>query len=768
MSWKKYGGTSHFDSLYAMKNYSVTTDYFSLLNAYVGTFTISGILHVTEQTYIDASLTIGGDISLNGNLFVNQNTIIDGSLGILGNVDISKNVYVGQNVMVQGTSNLIGDVSANGKLVLGDYLYLDLSHTNYLYSGAGKPNSIAGVNTGVGLNTHTGLRAALTISSEFVSGLIVYSGTSDASNIMTLNNTGNGIAAVSTASGSYFNLFQGYPSALQSSATIAYIHNGVLQFDCSNEIHLNSNTCIGPPILGTDPNRGRYKRVNNESLVVYDTFDMSYLYYNYLNPLVSQGNAISAITSDANSLAFMNFTTSGELGGAIGGGAYPANPNYGMLSLGITTVSGYVPHHTIVTGHYPNRLRNVMGVNTYTPSMEYIMDINGPVNIQNGECFVDASFSIFPSYISPRQSAFYKSNTNYGYCLCDPSQNSLNSYTLPILTTNNTNGIYWNMSQISSTNFTPTSTTGCCISIYSPSIAFVGTSDGFVLYTQDRGNTWNTVNTGSTGISINSIHASYLNNSTIRVFACIYTTSTPHYTNQYFDIASNFSTNTSFTAYDSTLGITANNTVYSCIDGADYNASLGWNWLAITNQTITTATIIFYHFKTDFSSQVSYSLFLGNLGIGQICSNIYVLNDSYPYAITSNGICGFVFTFNNQTNSITSYGLFSKNFQYIRVIDSTNILIGVNGGTPLYSTDGGYTLKSINTPILNSNGMATNVLNGLRDMIPYDKNNLISFNYTNNQCIVYYCYLPQIFNFGQNTVLNITGNANQFGVIHQW
>jgi hypothetical protein len=759
MSWKKYGGTSHFDSLYALKNYSITTDNFTLTSAYSGAFTISGILHVTQTATIDGSLAVLSDISTNGNLYVNKDATIDGSLNIIGNIDISKSIYIGQNVTVKGTSNLIGDVSANSNLVIGDYVYLDLSHVNYLYSGAGKSNSNRGVNTGVGLNTNMNLNAALTISSEFVSGLIVYSGKADASNIICLNNLGNGTAAIAGANGSYFNFFRGFPINPTSNGSLQSINGGILKMDCSNQIILSSNTSICPPILGADPNKGKYTRINNESLVVYDTFDSSYLYYNYTNPLAKKGNAISAIAADISSTTFMNFTTPNKLGGAIGGGAYPPDNTKGIFTAGITTVSGYIPHHNIVTGNYPNRLRNVMGVNTYTPSMEYIMDINGPVNLQNGECFVDASLSIFQN-ISPRYAAFYKSNTQYGYVLCDNSANGGGTYTYPILRTQNKKGIYWDLSYIVAGDFTTTNSNVNCISVYTQSIAFLGTSNGYVLCTTDNGNSWNKI-TG-TGFnpttSIQSIHASYLNSTTIRVFCCIYDTT---HQNRYFDIASslsNFSVNPTL-SLDTLLGITPSQSTYSLVDGAD---SSTYTWLV--NSTSTGITI--YQFLTSSPNTNSSTLYSYT---NNIPTSIYVLNDNYVYVTITNGTnSSFILADLNGVISPIDYS--SYVFKYIRAIDQNNILIQCSNNTqlPLYSTNGGNTFKPINTSILNSNGMAANILANLRYMISYDTNNLVSFNYTNYSCIVYYCYLPQLFNFGQNTVLNITGNANQSGVIHQW
>jgi hypothetical protein len=64
----------------------------------------------------------------------------------------------------------------------------------------------------------------------------------------------------------------------------------------------------------------------------------------------------------------------------------------------------------------------------------------------------------------------------------------------------------------------------------------------------------------------------------------------------------------------------------------------------------------------------------------------------------------------------------------------------------------------------------------LLSVIIYDINTIVVVHQNTNGvgCTFYYCYLPELFNYYNNTILNMVGNTtqygniNQTGVIQQW
>jgi hypothetical protein len=124
----------------------------------------------------------------------------------------------------------------------------------------------------------------------------------------------------------------------------------------------------------------------NESAIIYDSNQTLYLYDDYNIGSSFSGNALSLISIDNNSNTFLNITTPGKNGLSIGGGAFPYDNTRSMGTIGLNNQNNYYPMQTIVSGNNQLYYKSTLGINTYSPKTEqYILDINGPTRIGNGE-----------------------------------------------------------------------------------------------------------------------------------------------------------------------------------------------------------------------------------------------------------------------------------------------------------------------------------------------------------------------------------------------
>jgi hypothetical protein len=83
-----------------------------------------------------------------------------------------------------------------------------------------------------------------------------------------------------------------------------------------------------------------------------------------------------------------------------------------MTMIGLNDTSGnYISSQTIVSGKDPVKYFSTIGINTFSPKVDnYVMDINGPVHIGNGELhnFLNTNFEL-------KTTAFSRSHPKYGF-----------------------------------------------------------------------------------------------------------------------------------------------------------------------------------------------------------------------------------------------------------------------------------------------------------------------------------------------------------------
>jgi len=63
-SWKKFGGINNLEKSNNITTNSLSADYFTLNNAYVGYFSICGELSVSQNTHLNADVFIDGNTDI--------------------------------------------------------------------------------------------------------------------------------------------------------------------------------------------------------------------------------------------------------------------------------------------------------------------------------------------------------------------------------------------------------------------------------------------------------------------------------------------------------------------------------------------------------------------------------------------------------------------------------------------------------------------------------------------------------------------------------
>jgi hypothetical protein len=125
--------------------------------------------------------------------------------------------------------------------------------------------------------------------------------------------------------------------------------------------------------------------------------------------------------------------------GIGGGGVYKNDRTMGTIGL-YNTPGKYTPSINVVSGNSKTQYKTVVGVNTHAPLADsYVLDVNGPLHISNGEVSVmeSANFEILKMSIS-------RTHPNYGVAVGTPTTLA-RPYTQLILYTND-GGNIWNTS----------------------------------------------------------------------------------------------------------------------------------------------------------------------------------------------------------------------------------------------------------------------------------------------------------------------------------
>ena len=417
MSWKQYGGIRKNDKLNNLSLGTLVADDIILRQVKVTT-------HIFDDTIVAKK-----DIQIHRNLDVSNNVDVSGELVV------HKNIYT-QNYVI-GTNT---DISLNFEDG-GDYRAYISADTNKQYIGVGtnKPNaffdiSSTTVDSFAVRNNLPYIRNILT-QNENNSGIAVdtsdnissmgffYKDVSNSSSIprsKITSDPSNGIISLDSSVNIINSLMNTYITS-QNATTITTIR-GDISFN-SESIYLTSvsgdivlaskdSTFITSvsgdidisanegdiTITSLDSTKLRSAvaisqrevttKLKNEPFTIYDnSLPEPFLYDYYNDTQLKTGTASVNVAVDNSSTTFTHLLTPDIKGLSIGGGAYVKDSSRSMGMIGLSTTDmSFIPSQSFVSNNNTTIYRTTTGINTYAPRLNnYVMDINGPTRIGNGE-----------------------------------------------------------------------------------------------------------------------------------------------------------------------------------------------------------------------------------------------------------------------------------------------------------------------------------------------------------------------------------------------
>lgn len=417
MSWKQYGGIRKNDKLNNLALGTLVADDIILRQVSVTT-------HIFEDTIVAKK-----DIQIHRNLDVSNNVDVSGELVV------HKNIYTPNYVI--GTNK---DISLNFEDG-GDYrAYISADVNNqYIGIGTNKPNAFFDIssttvdsfavrnnlpyirniltqnenNSGIAVDTSGNISSVgffykdVSNSSSMPRSKI----TSDPSNsIISLDSSVNIInslvntyitsqnaTTITTISGDIsLNSESIYLTSISGDIVLAS-EDSTFITSISGDIDISANE--GDVIIQSFDStklrsavaisqRGITTKLKNEPFTIYDnSLSEPFLYDYYNDTQLKTGTASVNVAIDNSSTTFTHLLTPDIKGLSIGGGAYVKDSSRSMGMIGLSTTDmSFVPSQSYVSNNNTTIYRTTTGINTYAPRLNnYVMDINGPTRIGNGE-----------------------------------------------------------------------------------------------------------------------------------------------------------------------------------------------------------------------------------------------------------------------------------------------------------------------------------------------------------------------------------------------
>ena len=537
-------------------------------------------------------------------------------------------------------------------------------------------------------------------------------------------------------------------------------------------------------------NQDSSDNVFNETLTVFDTSNNVYLENVYDISGILTGSAITGVSKDASSNTFIHLTSRNtKQGAAYGGGVYPLDTSRSMNTIGINDNSGnYVMNQTIVSNKDSAKYLSTLGINTFAPKTnEYVVDVNGPMRISNGEIH-----NVATSNFEIRSVSFSKNNLQYGIACGTPSKlddlpTNSPSFSQTLLYTKN-GGIEWAEADVYNSttlddllvNFN----SGC---LYDANYGIIGGNFSYLYYTNNGGSNWYRMQYYESGSDLftdntyrdtnSAVIVSY--NSNLRVYIA-YKYNDPDgdpvdtFTKQirYFDIPI---ASLSTVLNGDTYKISTFNEISI---SSDINISYGTN----------SANYLYYVGNGIMKIQISDSTITYTVNTTSTYSHIYAYDDNFVVAVGDN-----IISYTNDGTTWTNIAIdtntsFGSNIilNHVHIYDTNNISVVGNNGVFAYTTSGpaGSNWQLVPNTILNSSGTAhliNDSQNTLKTVHMIDQNTLIISNVLNkssnttddsNDIVgkskLLYVFLPNLYFKLENNLLDICGNMMISGNIQTY
>jgi predicted acyltransferase (DUF342 family) len=774
-TWKQYGGIRKQDKFHNLNIGVLVADQVLLRESYAGKFKIPG------------SIYVGADVYTIGNNYTYQNTYtsFDNFVG--------KNLYV-KKLLYFGTDMSINDNNAY------DYAYMY--------------GDFAGKKIGVNTNTPSHSFDVKGMGSQ-TDVLSVSSNTSQVRSVLGKNVTNDGITLnVTNANatlGFYLDTSLNYANT--PNAQINYSAGGNMYYNSTNNnIVSSANTLLtagGSTSINTQTliniSAGQSLTINtkntnilsklaisnrtqaaniydvsfNESTIIYDISNGLYLYDAYENNDAKAGSAVTMVATDNSSNTFLRLVTPNKAGLSIAAGTYPNDQTRAINAYGITDNTGkYRVNQTVVTGNSATKYYATTGFNTYAPRTEnYVMDINGPTHISNGEINKMAEFDF-----EILQTSFSKINKQFGITVGTPSTTytvSTSRFYPQYISYTSDGGINWTLVRVDGISNFENFSRNLKIFAYDSNYSIL-VANSSIYYTLNGGKNWTLTDLKDpVGADLTrNIIALYIGENNVgsdvnikRVFLVYTLASSPLQMRiEYFNFdftristyVDNFNRIITFTTLSPLININTINT----IDGFGntiYFVGTGINKYQIS--TVTSQYLINAD-KTYYAIQCFDATYAVAVGLNII---------SYTYDGT------------NWTNivlsSIPTIGNVTLRSVYLLDINS-GMAVGDNG-VFLYTNNRAQTWTVVPNSILNSSGYASRIngsYNNLRHIFMNDSNtmsiaavkNRYTINTTGNTIVsvtpglskIYTCYIPNLYNRATNKIFDVSGNMEISGDIN--
>jgi photosystem II stability/assembly factor-like uncharacterized protein/predicted acyltransferase (DUF342 family) len=764
-SWKQYGGIQKTDRFQNLGIGTLVADQVLLKQKNTTNFIINGALFVKG----DITTENGGNIYSANDLFVPKNTYLTNHL-YLGTQEPNKSGTYGYifGDSVKGTFGVDAEKSTNSTASTFD-IHSKSSSVFSARTTSSTINNILAQNAttdGINAAASTGTSALNLIVGGSTIGTLSATSTALSAQAPTISiNSLTSNLSITAANSSNFTTTRGNATIQTSSGNTILRSSSATIIDSSAGIQFRSKLGIS--------NRGIFSSISGELVTIYDISTNLYLYDYYKNTASNTGNALTLVTSDSSSNTFFNILTPAKNGFSIGGGTFISDYTRSMGTFGLTTVSGiYIPSQTIVSGSSKVNYLTCTGINTYVPKSEtYVLDINGPTKIGNGE--VNTMFYMNYEIL---QMKFSKRSIGYGIAVGSPT-NISNPYGQTISYTQD-GGKNWRQFLISTDENLNTLPQALNTYIYDRNYAFFSSSTpntarvGFnkLYYTRNGGSDWIQIGDGDNADKKRSFYSININdrmNGTCTLLISGVDDTNPSskvYQLYYYSIPQSLTNYTFLSSIK--YGVVPIDTSLNSINDSDSSG----NFLYVVGDGG------IQQFDVSGSVPVSTNVYTSNPKNNY--NSVYCFDASYAIAVGSNIIS---YTKNASTwTDIVLTGIFKS----VHIYDLSNAVAVGDSGAIAYTTNGSLTWQYIPLNILNSAGTASQITNSNTNLRSVFMPNLDSFviadvikNYSNGgngfytepyiqgRSRILYGFYPNVFNSTANKVLDVSGNSEFTGDI---
>jgi hypothetical protein len=746
-SWRSYGGTNKNDNLQNISIGTLVADSLLLRQNYATEFTVQG------------SMQVLGDATIQGNATIKRNFILGNGSDIFANRDvyINENLYFGrtsdQGVAQYGYSFIHGGSNQIGVNTTTPYTTFDIT-------------DITGSDNVLTVRSQTAVNRNIIAENNARHGIISYTKddvNSTYSSIQFYNNaTINNQISTGTA--------VQVPDSIIQYKWFTGLRKGILDIQ-GGYIHLDASCTV-------ISSRGYSEDIDNyfkESAIVYDSNNSTYRYDEYNMGAAYSGNALSLIAKDNSSNTFLTIAAPSKIGLAIGGGAFPYDTTRAMGTIGMNLNNTYTPIQTIVSGIQPLYYKNTVGINTYAPKTEnYVLDINGPTRIGNGEITTTGH-----STIEVTTMAFSRRDPLYGMLCGSPFYTGSSAKPFSMMTTITLDGgKTWQPSmpvdtQGSLTNF-QVRPTYMSLYVYDASYSIIGCSTNTIsalYYTYTGGQSPSSAILPWYKLTDSGV-------SSYKSFQTIYVA----------DLPSTPSFNTIGAKRVFLTGIDGNrgNIIY----GSYFDVSFGQSFIGTnyqyTGQSMTDLSlasisccdgcgnILYYAGAGIQKYDIQAASSLQTIQRNDVSYNrIHAYDCSYVVAVGA-GMISYTKDGTNWTDiSNTTDGSPIGTCNSVFLYDISHALIVGNSGEFLYTTDGAITWAPVPSLILNSSGIGGRITDESNTLTGVNMQDIHTFVISDvSQGFVYVdsshnqqgsskiiCgFFPNLFDRASNTVFEISGN----------